>query len=142
MRRSITITLFLLLLLAAVATQPVANAQGAPRTTVQSVYTLNRYGFATINESVSFSNNESSAVSPPTLTFGFGPLASDVVAYNLTGTGFTLATPSSQGGPFTVSGTQSIAAGGNATYVLSALVNGEVSTNANGSITVLTLSSP
>ena len=132
----------LLLVLAAFSTLAPAGAQGAPKVTVNSLYTLNRYGFATINESVKFDNNESSAVSPPALTFGFGALAPDAVAYNLTGSGFTLAAPASPGGPFTVSGTEPIAAGGSSGYVLSLLLNGVVSDTVNGSIDVLTLSSP
>lgn len=142
MRRSVSVAFLLLLVLAAVAVLPVAQAQGTPKTTVDSVYTLNRYGFATINETVEFNNNESTAVSPPTLTFGFGALSSDVIAYTLSGSGFTLATPSSTGGPYTVSGSQSIGAGSSASYVLSALVDGAVGSSKNGSITVLTLSSP
>jgi len=142
LRRWVSVALLLLLLLSSASVLPAAQAQGGPKTTVLSVYTLNRYGFATINETVRFVNNESAAVSPPTLTFGFGAISSDIVAYNLTGTGFTLATPSSEGGPFTVSGTQSIGSGGNSSYVLSALVNGVVANEVNGSITVLTLSSP
>ena len=107
---------------------------------VKSVYTLNRYGFATINESVRFTNDQSSAVQVPSLTFGFGNLSSDVTAYNIT-RGFTLAA-SSTGGPFTVSSSQSIQAGGNASYVLSALLNGVVSVAKNGSLQVSTLTSP
>jgi hypothetical protein len=131
-----------LLLLAALPLQVPAQAQGAPKIGVKSLYTLDRYGFATINESVSFTNNESSAVQVPTLTIGFGNLSSDVAGYNLTGDGFTLATPASPGGPFTVSSSQSIQAGGNASYVLNALVGGAVSTTKNGTLKVLTLSSP
>ena len=118
------------------------QAQAIPTIGVKSLYTLDRYGFATINESVIFKNNESSAVPIPTLTIGFGNLSSDVAVYNLTGTGFTLATPPSSGGPFTVSSSQSIQAGGNASYVLSALLSGVVSTTSNGTQRVLTLSSP
>jgi hypothetical protein len=119
-----------------------AHAQGVPQVAVKSLYTLDRYGLATINESVSFKNNESSSVQIPTLTFGFGNLSSYVTGYNLTGNGFTLAAPASPGGPFTVSSGESIQAGGNASYVLSALLYGVVSTTKNGTLQVLTLSSP
>ncbi len=119
-----------------------AHAQGAPKITVSSVYTLDRYGFAIINESVTFENNESSAVQAPPLTFGFGDLASHISAYNLTGGGFTLQTPPSSGGPFTVSGGQSIPAGGNSSYLFTALVSNIVSVAANRSLSVMTLSSP
>ena len=143
MRRSVSLALLLLLLLTALPAAFTAHAQGAPSVAVTSVYTLDRYGFATINESVMFTNNGSSAVTAPPLTFGFGNLSSRVAAYNLTvPNGFSLATPSSQGGPFTVTGGQSIPAGGNASFVLSALLNNVVSTGKNESLEVLVLSSP
>ena len=147
MRRSVSVALLFLLLLAVLPVQLLAHAQveasppGA-KIAVLSVYTLDRYGFAIINETVTMKNNGSSAVQPTTLTFGFGNLSSDVAAYNLAGSGFTLGTPASLGGPFTVSGSQQIQAGSNASYVLSALLNGVVSTSKNGSLRVLTLSSP
>ena len=142
MRRLVSAALLLLLLLAALPASGPVHAQGTPRITVMSVYTLDRYGFAMVNETVTMKNNGSSAVQPSSLTFGFGNLSSDVAAYNLTGNGFTLGAPPSSGGPFTISGSQSIQAGGNASYVLSALLNGVVSTTKNGSLRVLTLSSP
>ncbi len=142
MKRLVSVALLLLLLTAALAVLPAARAQGSPKIAVTSSYILDRYGFATINESVRFTNNGSSAIQAPSLTFGFGNLSSDVAAYNLTGTGFTLASPSSQGGPFTVSSTRSIQAGGNASYVLSALLDGLVTTAKNGSIQVSMLSTP
>jgi hypothetical protein len=132
----------LLLILTALPVQFPVHAQGAPGITVRSQYTLNRYGFATINESVEFTNNGSSAVQVPSLTFGFGNLSSKVVQYNLTGTGFSLSQPPSTGGPYTISGGQSIQAGGNASFVLSTLLNGVVSKEANGTLRVLLLSSP
>jgi hypothetical protein len=108
---------------------------------VKSVYTLDRYGFATITETVSFKNNATSEVSIPSLTFGFGNLSSKIVQSNLTGTGFTY-TNSSKGGPFSVNGPGSIQGGGNATFTLRALLNGVVSTAKNGSLKVFFLSSP
>jgi hypothetical protein len=133
----------LLLILAALPAPFAAHAQGTPRVAVKSVFILDRYGFATINETVRFTNNGTSAVPAPSLTIGFGNLSSTVAAYNLTVPGgFSLATPSGQGGPFTVNGGQSIPAKGNASFVFSALLNGIVSKAKNGSIQVLTLSSP
>ena len=117
-----------------------AHAQGAPNIAVKSQFILDRYGFATINESVRFTNNGSSAVSIPSLSFGFGNLSSLVVKSNVTGSGFSLSAPS--GGPFTVASTTSLQPRANASFVLSALVNGVVSTSKNGSLEVLTLSSP
>jgi hypothetical protein len=102
------------------------------------VYTLNRYGYATINESATFSNNGTSSVSVPSLTFGFGNLSSDIVGQKLSGSQFTV---SSQGGAYTVSG-PSLPAGGTSSFTLSLLVNGVVSTGKNGTLEVLTLSTP
>ncbi len=142
MRRLVSIALLLLLVLSVIPVQLPAHAQGAPKITVKSQYILDRYGFATINESVFIRNNGSSPVQVPGLTFGFGNLSSDVVKSNLVGNGFSLGTPASTGGPFTVSSGQTLQAGGNASFVLSALLNGVVSTSKNGSLEVLTLSSP
>jgi hypothetical protein len=130
----------LLLFLATVVPQLSVQAQGAPKIAVKSQFILDRYGFATINESVRFTNNGSSAVSIPSLTFGFGNLSSLVVKSNVTGSGFSLS--ASTGGPFTVASSSSLQAGANASFVLSALVNGVVSHAKNGSLEVLTLSSP
>ena len=139
--RLLAAALLLLLFLAVLPAQAPAHAQGTPRITVTSLYNLDRYGFATVNESVTFVNNGTSAVPIPSLTFGLGNLSSLVTAYNLTGSGFSLEAQST-GGPFTVSSGQTVQPGGNASYVLSALVNNVVTTTANGSLRVLTLSSP
>ena len=147
MRRSVSLALLLVLVLTLLSAQLPAHSQvGATstsaRVSVRSVYTLDRYGFATVNESVEFTNNQTSAVAIPALTFGLGNLSSDVKAYNLTGSGFSLATPPSTGGPYTVSSTQSVQARGNASFVLSSLLDGVVTKLTNGTISVLTLSSP
>jgi hypothetical protein len=131
----------LLLLLALLPTQLPAHAQTSPRIDVRSQFTLDRYGFATINETVKFTNNGTSAVQVPSLTFGVGNLSSKVAGYNLAGNGFSLGTPASPGGPFSVSG-GSVPAGNSTSFVLSLLINGVVSTAKNGSLQVLTLSSP
>ena len=143
MRRSLTVALLVVLFLAVLPTQLPAHSQSSgPGISVRSVYTLNRYGFATVNESVRFTNNQTSAVQIPTLTLGLGNLSSDVKGYTLTGGGFTLAAPSSEGGPYTVSSLQSIASGGNATFVLSAILNGVVTRTSTGTLWVQTLDSP
>lgn len=118
-----------------------AHAQGAPTISVRSTYTLDRYGFATVNESVRFANNGSASVPIPSLTIGFGNLTSMVAQSNLTGAGFTL-NAASAGGPFQVSSSGSVQGGGNATFTLSVLLDGVVSTMKNGSLQVMTLSSP
>ena len=143
MRSSVTLALLLLVILAALPAALTAHAQGAPSVAVTSVYTLDRYGFATINESVMFTNNGSSAVAAPSLTFGFGNLSSRVSAYDLAAaSGFTLSTPSSQGGPYTINGGGPIAAGGNSSFRFSVLLDNVVSTAKTGSRQVLVLTSP
>jgi hypothetical protein len=118
-----------------------ASAQGTSKINVRSAYTLNRYGFATINETVMITNNGTSAIQVPSVTIGFGNLTSDVVAANVT-QGFSVGTPPSTGGPFTVTSSESIQAGANVTFNLNALVNNVVSTEKNGSLQVLVLASP
>ena len=147
MRPSVSVALLLVLILALLPAQLPAHSQvgaasTAAKVSVRSVYTLDRYGFATINESVKFTNNQTSAVQIPALTFGFGNLSSDVKGSTLTGSSFSLAPPASTGEPYTVSSTQSVRAGGNASFVLSILLDGVVTRTANGTLRVLTLSSP
>ena len=147
MRRSVSVALLVVLMLALLPAQLPAHSQvgataAGPKISVRSVYTLDRYGLVTVNESVRFTNDATSPVQIPTLTFGVGNLSSFVKAYSLNGSEFTLAAPSATGGPYTVSSTQSIQAGGNASFVLSTLLSGAVTRSANGSLRVLTLSSP
>ena len=145
MRRSVSVALLVVLILALLPVQLGAHSQATasgPRISVRSVYTLDRYGLVTVNESVEFTNNQTTSVQIPTLTFGLGNLSSYVKANNLTGSGFTLAASSSTGGPYTVSSAQSIQAGGNASFILATMLSGAVTRTANGSLSVLTLSSP
>ncbi|MDE1857992.1 MAG: hypothetical protein KGI26_02860 [Thaumarchaeota archaeon] len=141
MKRLVTAALLFLLVLAFLPSLGMADAQGAPQFHVRSLYTLNRYGYATVNETVNIANNGTVAIQVPSVTIGFGNLSSDVVAASVT-PGFSVGSPPSTGGPFTVTGSQSIQAGANVTFVLSALLNNVVSTAKNGSLEVLTLSSP
>jgi len=147
LRRSVSVALLVVLVLALLPAQLPAHSQvGATATgariSVKSMYTLDRYGLVTLNESVTFTSNQTSAVQIPTLTFGLGNLSSYVQADTLTGSAFSLAAPSSTGGPYTVSSTQSIQPGGNASFVLGTILSGVVSRTTNGSLRVLTLSSP
>jgi hypothetical protein len=141
LRKSASLVFLLLLVAAFIPLQGAVHAQGAARVDVKSVYSLNRYGFATISENVTLTNNGTSAVQVPTISIGFGALSSDIVDANLTA-GFSMGTPPSAGGPFTVSGGRPIPAGGNSSYVLEALLNNIVSTAKNGSLSVDVLSSP
>ncbi|MDG6981041.1 MAG: hypothetical protein JRN51_08035, partial [Nitrososphaerota archaeon] len=140
MKRLVAASLLLFLVLSVLPAMGTAVAQGTPQVSVNSVYTLNRYGFATVNETVRVVNNGSSPIQLPSVTIGFGNLSSDIVASTIT-SGFSVGS-SPTGGPFTVTGSQSIQAGGNATFMLSVLANNVVSTSKNGSLEVLTLSSP
>ena len=147
MRGSVSAALLVLLVLALLPTQlPTgSHAQAAapgPTVSVSSVYTLSRYGLVTVNESVKFTNNQTSAVQVPALTFGLGNLSSYVKGHALNGSGFTLAGPPSTGGPFTDSSAQSNQAGGNASFVHSTILSGLVTRTQNGTLHVLTLSSP
>ena len=141
MRKSASLVFLLLLVAAFIPLQGAVHAQGAARVDVKSVYSLNRYGFATISENVTLTNNGTSAVQVPTISIGFGALSSDIVDANLTA-GFSMGTPPSAGGPFTVSGGRPIPAWGNSSYILEALLNNIVSTAKNGSLSVDVLSSP
>ena len=147
MRRSVSAALLVVLVLALLPAQIPAHSQSGAtasgvKISVSSVYTLDRYGLVVVNESARFSNNETSSVQIPTVTFGLGNLSSYVKASTLSGNGFNLAPPPSTGGPYTISSTQSIQARGNASFVLSTLLSGTVTRMANGSLRVLTLSSP
>ncbi len=107
-----------------------SSAQSTPSIQVTSQYYLNRYGFATVNETVSFSNTGNASVTIPNVSLGFGNLSSRVISYNLTGTGFTPGVAS--GGNYTVLGGKSLAAGANSTFSLQALLGNVVETYANG----------
>jgi hypothetical protein len=139
LRRLIAGALLLLFVFAFLPSVVSVGAQGTSRVVVDSVYTLNRYGYATVGEVVSITNNGTSAIQAPSITFGFGDLSSSIVAANVT-SGYSLS-PTSGGGPFTVTG-ESVQAGGNATFTLQLLLNGVVSTAKNGSLQALVLTSP
>ena len=141
MRRAIAIALLLLLTLALLPSLGMASAQGQSQVNVRSLYTLDRYGYATINETVTMTNNGTAAIQVPSVTIGFGNLSSHIVATNIT-SGYSVGPPPSAGGPYTVTSSQSVPAGGNATFMLSALVNNVVTTAKNGSLVALTMLSP
>lgn len=131
----------LLLILAVVPAQFHVSASSGAQVSVRSEFVLNRYGYAVINETVTVSNNSSAPITPPTIQVGLGNLSDHVAAKTFVGTSFTDNLASSGGGPFTVTG-QPIAAGGNASFTISVLINGIVTKALNGSLEVLTLSSP
>jgi hypothetical protein len=139
--RSVIVVILLLLAFAFIPLVGGASGQGPSQVYVKSLYTLNRYGYATINESVRIVNNGTSSIQFPSIDMGFGNLSADVVATTIT-PGFSVGSSPSPGGPFTVASSQPIQGGSNATFTLSLLVDNVVSTAKNGSLQVLTLSSP
>lgn len=141
MKRLLTAALLLLLLLAALPVQPAVKAQTAPQANVLSLYTLNRYGYAVVNETVTFSNNQSAPATLPSIQIGLGNLSSLVANTVLNGGNFTMNSPS-PGGPFTVSPNNQLPAGGKTSFTVSSLISGEVSLAANGSLRVLGLLRP
>jgi hypothetical protein len=142
LKRLVSAALFVLLTVLIVSVQPVANAQASPQSQVTSQYILNRYGYAIINETIRFTNTGTAAVMVPDVSVGLGSLSSKVASYNLTGSGFKLGFGIMAGGPYTVLGGQSLAAGANTSFSLKALIDGVVSTAANGSLEVMVLIRP
>ena len=140
MRRLVYAALLIVLLGSVVSVPQAVHAQVNPRVQVTSQYTLNRYGYALVNETVKFSNNGTAAVSVPDFTIGLGNLSSKVVSYDLTGSGFELGTATD--GLYTVLGGQSLAPGSSTTFVLKTLLNGEVTKASNGSLEVQVLIRP
>ena len=131
----------LLLIIAVVPAQFQVDAKSGAQVSVKSEFVLNRYGYAIINETVTISNNSSAPITPPAIQVGLGNLSDHVAAKTFVGASFSDNLASSEGGPYTVTG-QPIAAGGNASFTISVLVNGIVTKALNGSLEVLTLSSP
>jgi len=140
LKRLLYAALFILLLASIVPVQPVAHAQTRPHVRVTSQYILDRYGFATLNETVTFTANGTATVEVPDISVGFGNLSSKVVSYNLTGIGFKLGVET--GGTYTVIGGQSLGAGHNTTFMFRALLNNVVSTTVNGTQLVNVLIRP
>ncbi len=142
MRHLALIALLLLLLIGLGPAQFSAHAASPAVVQVTSQFTMDRYGYAVINETVRFVNNGTGTIQAPAVTVGLGNLSSKVVASNLTGTGFSMSTPPSPGGPYTIQGGQPVSAGGSAKFTLLALADGVVWKAKNGSLEVLTLSAP
>ncbi|MDV3292779.1 MAG: hypothetical protein LYZ70_00735 [Nitrososphaerales archaeon] len=143
MNRLRSAALVFLLLAAILPALSAVHGQGAPQVAVNSQYVVNRYGYAIINETVRLSNNGSASVQVPDMQFGFGAISSMITGFNVTGSGFSVRqSTGSQGPAYTVSGGgTSIAANGNSSFSLKALVNGIV-TPQNGTLSVLLLTRP
>ena len=141
MKRFLIVALLLLLLLAAVPLQQNAGAQSVPLVKVTNLYSLNTYGYAVINETVAFTNNQTAPIGIPSVQIGLGNLSSLVASSVLVGGDFTMTT-SSPGGPFTVQPNGPLAGGSKTNFTVSSLVAGEVSVVENGSLRVLALFHP
>lgn len=147
MRKTFIAALFVLLLGAGLVWVPAARAASSPEVRVESQYIVTTYGYAVINESVTYVNNGTSAVSVPTLQIGFGNISGMVRDYSVTGAGFSVAQQASGGQTvFAVSNQGATLGPGNSTsFSFMAPVEG-VTTNTgpttNETLWVLTLAKP
>jgi hypothetical protein len=116
-----------------------ATAQSSPEISVYSQYVLNQYGFAVVNETVSFKNGGASAVSVPDMTIGLGNLSPYVRSANITG---TQSGNTSSEGTYIVKEGQSLAANGIASFSLKVLLEGVTTRATNGTLQVMLLKSP
>ncbi|MBI3858654.1 MAG: hypothetical protein HY296_00215 [Thaumarchaeota archaeon] len=140
MKRIAFVALFTLLVLAAFQVQGVVHAQVNPSLTVTSHYFVNRYGFATANETVTFYNNSTLPISVPDIEVGLGSLGSSVVGTPVITPGYTV---TETAGGYTVPGAGSIlAAGSRESFTLSTLINRITSKSANDTLQVMILMGP
>lgn len=142
MKRLVLVALVVLLALFVVPAPYQARAStSSPSLYVKSLYTLNRYGYAVVNETATFVNNSNSSNMVPSIQIGIGNLSTLAVSSVLVGSDYSMSS-GSPGGPFNISAIQSIAPGSNSTFTISILLNGVTTFGANGIIQVLTLSTP
>ncbi len=141
MKPHVTALLALLLVVSVIPAISGVQAQGGPQVSVKSGYYLNRYGFAVVNETISFYNNESAAVQAPSITVGLGNLSGSIADFNFTGVGFTVSRVNSTSGDFVVGGSPSVAAGATAKVTVSVLLQNVV-TVSSSKFKVLVLASP
>ncbi|MDG6975028.1 MAG: hypothetical protein JRN27_02885 [Nitrososphaerota archaeon] len=140
MKRLASAALLLLLVLAFVPAMGAVHAQGAPSIEVKSVYTLNTYGFAVVNETVIYTNNSTSPLTPPSVEVGIGSLSSLVAACSMY-VPQQEACSGPSGGPYAVAYSGSIPPGNSTSVKVSVLLNNVV-TNENGTLQVSALTSP
>ncbi len=129
-----------MLVLAFVPAMGAVHAQGAPSIEVKSVYTLNTYGFAVVNETVIYTNNSTSPLTPPSVEVGIGSLSSLVAACSMY-VPQQEACSGPSGGPYAVAYSGSIPPGNSTSVKVSVLLNNVV-TNENGTLQVSALTSP
>jgi hypothetical protein len=138
---ALAVALFLLVLLP--AGSPV-QSQSVPQVTVKSHYSVNRYGYALIQETVTYQNNESAAQQVPSIQMGFGNVTSLIGEYNVTGVGYTVSrgTNGNQSVFVVDGGSQSIPAGGSSSFRFYALVPGATTKFNSTTLRVLLVSEP
>jgi len=121
-----------------------AQAQSLPLVSVESHYTVDRYGYAIIRETVIYNNSGTSAVQVPSIQLGFGNITGVVQDYNVTGTGYTVTTGTNGNqSVFSVSGGgQSIPAGSVSSFSFEALVPDAVTRTNSTALRVLIISEP
>jgi hypothetical protein len=143
LKRVVSLAVVLLLVALLLPALPL-HADSTPVVNLNSQYVLNRYGYAIINETVSLSNNGSSALQVPDIQFGFGNLTTSIASYNVTGTGYSVTTSeTSQGQVYVVSGgALSLPAGGNSTFSFKAVTYNLASKTKNGTLALNLLTSP
>ncbi|MDA4128696.1 MAG: CHASE3 domain-containing protein [Thaumarchaeota archaeon] len=99
MKKSLILAVALLLFLFSTTGGTSAQTPGAPTINVSSQFFVSSYGFAVMNETVTFNNTGTTAVQIPSLQLGFpASVASRLVGnYTLTGTGYTVSASTSNG---------------------------------------------
>ena len=140
MKRVASAVVLIMLVMVVFPSLGAAQAQGGLEVRLVSHFYLDRYGYAIVNETVTFKGNSTGSVLVPDVQLSLGSMTSLVASYIVYGSGYS----ATQSGPtFTVSGGgQSVSAGGKSSFTLSAILNGVVSTAANRSLQVLLLENP
>lgn len=137
----VLVALFLLMLL---PLGPAAHSQTLPQVSVISKYTVNRYGYAVIEEGVTYHDNGSAALQAPTIQIGFGNVTSLISDYNVTGTGYSVSpgTSGNQSVFVVTGGSQSIPSGGSSSFSFLALVPNVATTFNSTTLQVLLVDEP
>jgi hypothetical protein len=118
-------------------------AQGGPQVQVSQHYTVHRYGWATLNETVTYTNSGTAAVATPDIQLGFGNLTGRVATSTAVGGSFTSSlVGSGSGAVFEIgNGNQPIAAGASVSFTFDAIITG-VGSDSNGSLYVEIVEQP
>lgn len=124
MRKYVLAIILVLIIVVAPSFVPVGSSS-SPQVFVNSQYIIGRYGYAVINETVTFRNNLSFAVPIPDVQLGFtSNITSLIGQYNVTGSGYTVAV--SHGGNQSVyvvsAGGKTLAPAESSTFSLKALL--------------------